>query len=788
MRGGSAMKKVKKLIGCFVALALFMATFMVNQVDVYAANGEMRYVNGQWRYYENGRLVPNYTGMAWNEYGWWYFENGNLNPDYTGMACNENGWFYYQNGHVDFNYTGMACNEYGWWYFYNGGIVYDYTGPACNEYGWWAFRNGQIDFTFNGMLLNEYGWWYFENGGINLQYTGMACNEYGWWYFENGYLNPNYTGMACNENGWFYYQDGRINFNYTGMACNEYGWWYFRDGYLDMSWTGIAQNEYGYWYFRNGNIAFDYSGTVNYQGSTYNVTNGHAEKASDAKDVDSNVLNPDASDYAQKYDLSAFDTSMLSQTRVYKRLQKLNLSLSDMTNASENKAVANNVIENALSGLPTERVEFDGTTVGDLAAGGLNDFLLENQGKVVVLKNDIYIRGGNNTGDTIMIPSNTILDGDGHSLISDGTAPNIGIVFYYITDYKNFNSSSNAGVRNLNSSVPYNTNCVNLFGASKIAIENCTFTNCKGNAIAAETSHEEWNSGANPEYVLISGNTISNCGGDGIAICGNPAYVKVTGNRISDLAGRAGIMVKCYLGDNPVAVEDQTVGPHDIIVESNDIHDINKGSNNDGEGLYCIGTYKTYMVNNKIYNCKLEGCCLDSGCIGTWFYGNEIYNTGTLGGLPGLSIDNGLYNFVDNNNIHDNTCDGVKLVRTGDANLIVNNVLRDNSTNLVDSRVSSGVDIEPLAVEAGDRGKLDGFGSDGNIVMLNTISGHSCGVYIAEDSIDGETQYRSTSIENVVKFNTISATGHEYDGSILYLVDYSNGKFNRMKKEENTLN
>ncbi len=774
------MKKVKKLIGYVLVLTIFMATLFAAKVDVYAANGEMRYVNGQWKYYENGRLVPNYTGMAWNEYGWWYFENGDLNPNYTGMACNENGWFYYQNGNVDFSYTGMACNEYGWWYFYNGGIVFDYTGPACNEYGWWAFKDGRIDYSFTGMLLNEYGWWYFRNGAIDLQYTGMACNDYGWWYFENGMLNPNYNGMACNENGWFYYRNGNVDFSYTGMACNEYGWWYFRDGWLDMSWTGIAQNEYGYWYYRNGNIAYDYSGTINYEGATYTVTNGHAEKESAARDVDSDIINPDASDYAQKYNLMAFDTKKLSQTRVYSRMQKLGVSLSGMTNASANKAAADSAIESALSGLPTETVEFNGNTVGDLATGGLNDFLLENQGKVVVLNNDIYIRGGNNTGDTIMIPSNTILDGNGHSLILDGNAPDIGIVFYYITDYVNFNTSSNSGVRNLNSNVPYNTNCVNLFGAQKILIENCSFNNSMGAAIAAETCNQSWYNG-DPKYVLIKNNTITNCGGDGIAINGDPSYVKVAGNQVSDIAGRAGIMIKCYLGHDPRPVENQTVGPHDIIVENNTIYNVNKGSDNDGEGLYCIGTYKIYVVNNRIYNCKLEGCCLDSGCIGTWFYGNEIYNTGTLGGLPGLSIDNGMYNFVDSNNIHDNTCDGVKLVRTGDANLIVNNVLQNNSANLAGSDVSSGVDIEPLKVAEGDYGLLDGFGSDGNIIMKNTISGHSCGVYIAEDSDTG------TSVDNVVKYNDISATGREWDDSISYLVDYSTGKFNRMIKTENTL-
>ena len=552
------MKRIKSILG-MLALCLgivFFLPFLTE--DVHAANVTMAIDSrGQWRCYQGGRVLYNYTGMACNEYGWWYFENGNLNPTYTGMACNEYGWFYYRNGNVDFNYTGMAYNDYGWWYYYNGGLVWNYTGPACNEYGWWAFRDGHIDFSFNGMMLNDYGWWYFRNGAIDLNYTGMACNEYGWWYFQNGVLNPTYTGMACNENGWFYYRNGNVDFSYTGMAYNEYGWWYFRDGWLDTSWSGIAQNEYGYWYYTNGNINFGYTGTINYKGKIYNVVNGCATLGGNAKSVDSRILNSSATNYAQKYDLSAFDTTMLPSTKVYSRMRTLNISLDTVADAYTNKNNADAAVENALSGLPTERVYYTGSTVGDLAMGGLNDFLLANQGKIVTLTSDVYIQGGNNTGDTIMIPSNTILDGAGHSLVLTGTAPHLGIVFYYIENYTDFHVSENAGVINLNSDVPYTTNTVNLFGADKILIDNCNFNNCQGTTIVAETNTMSWANNDDSLFVKISNNTITNARGDGIAINGNPSFIKVYGNNVSNIAGRAGILVKCYAGDNPLPVESE---------------------------------------------------------------------------------------------------------------------------------------------------------------------------------------------------------------------------------------
>jgi hypothetical protein len=262
-----------------------------------STNGMYLASDGNWRYYRNGKIDWDYTGMACNEYGWWYFNNGSLDWNYTGMACNEYGWWYYQNGNLDWNYTGMACNEYGWWYYQNGNLDWNYTGMACNEYGWWYYQNGNLDRNYTGMACNEYGWWYYQNGNLDWNYTGMACNEYGWWYFNNGSLDWNYTGMACNEKGWWYYQNGQLDWgytgmalneygwwyyqngnldwNYTGMACNENGWWYYQDGRLDWNYTGIGYNEYGGWYYQNGNINFDYTGNVDINGTSYYIVEGH---------------------------------------------------------------------------------------------------------------------------------------------------------------------------------------------------------------------------------------------------------------------------------------------------------------------------------------------------------------------------------------------------------------------------------------------------------------------------------------------------------------------------------
>ena len=784
------MKKIKKVLVFLLTFSILLGGTQTGE-RVYAADsyGSARLVlesDGQWHtYFPGGGEWPGYvglayndygwfyctdsvvdwgyTGMAYNEYGWWYVTNGCIDFNYTGMAYNQYGWWYFENGVLNTNYTGMACNEVGWFYYQNGQIVWDYTGMACNEYGWWYFQNGALNTNYTGMACNEYGWWYFRNGQIDFNYTGMACNEYGWWYFRNGQLDFNYTGMACNEYGWFYYRNGQIVWDYTGMACNEYGWWYFRNGYLDTEYTGIGQNEYGYWYYVNGQIAFNYSGKVNYDRKTYNVVNGSATIVAVAKDVDSSILDYSSNNYSKKYDLSAFDTEKVKDTQVYKRFKYLNLSMEDLANAPANKEAAERLIDSKLVNLPTEKVYYNGTTVGQLASGGLNDFLLANRGKVVVLQNDLVVNG---KYDTIMIPSDTVLDGNNHAIIlaPGGEVPDIAVSFYYMEEYVNRNISSNAGLKNIISYVNFKS-AVNLWGADQILVENCYFENISGNGIVVKN-----NDGDNSQYVKIISNRIENCAGDAIAIYDNQSYVMVKGNVINRCAGRAGIMISCLNDGQPIRVDQELVGPHEIICESNFVSALSEG-----EGIYCIGTYKTYVLNNEIRDCYLEGTCIDYGCIGTWYYGNTVNNTGLIGGLPGLSLDNSLYNFVDSNTISQNTCDGIKLVRTADATLIVNNTIFGNNKNLAGSKVSSGIDIEPLEVEAGDGDRLDGYGSDGNIIMNNTITDHSVGVYIAEDSLTG------TSVDNVVKNNTLRDCSYEY------LVDFSSGCFNRIKESENSL-
>ena len=70
--------------------------------------------DGNWYYYENGKIATNVTTVAQNKNGWWYVRNGKVDFTYTGIAKNQNGWWRIVNGKVDFNCNSVESNENGW--------------------------------------------------------------------------------------------------------------------------------------------------------------------------------------------------------------------------------------------------------------------------------------------------------------------------------------------------------------------------------------------------------------------------------------------------------------------------------------------------------------------------------------------------------------------------------------------------------------------------------------------------------------------------------------------------
>ena len=458
-------------------------------------------------------------------------------------------------------------------------------------------------------------------------------------------------------------------------------------------------------------------------------------------------INDKATTLTRKYDLSELvnlDGSAYNNVQVIKRMNSLGIKRDELLNPEASSAVVESDVNKALEGLPTQKVTFTGSTNTEL-----NKFLYANQGKIVVLSKDVTVSYDKDLG-VIKVPSNTILDGNGHSLVlaSGSEVPSIGIAFFYNDESNNYKEevSKNCGVRNLTSAIPYKEVTVNAFGADNIVIEENNFSNANMSAIYVSDSHS--NRKDSTVNAVIKNNTVSNTGKDAIGIYGNIYNAIIEGNKVSN-SGEYGIMLSCLTDGNPVRVDAETEGPHNIIVRNNEVtgsHDC---------AMYCLGTYKVYITGNTLHDSKLEGICMDSGCIGTYFADNNVYNNGNNGGLPGVSIDNGIYNIVENNNVHDNACIGIKLVRAAYGNVIVENTCTNNSTNVPADTANAGISIETKVLDD-SIWYLDSYGSDFNIVYNNNVnSGHVYGIMVKDDTTN------AANTGNVIEYNKIAAN-HQF--------------------------
>lgn len=134
------------------------------------------------------------------------------------QKASDGNWYYYENGKIASNITTVAQNKNGWWYVKNGKVDFSANTVAKNNNGWWHIVNGKVDFNSNTIAKNENGWWKIVNGKVDFTYNGLAKNQNGWWYLKDGKVDFDYTGLAKNNNGIWYVKDGKVDFDYSGNA------------------------------------------------------------------------------------------------------------------------------------------------------------------------------------------------------------------------------------------------------------------------------------------------------------------------------------------------------------------------------------------------------------------------------------------------------------------------------------------------------------------------------------------------------------------------------------------
>jgi len=180
-------------------------------------------------------------------------------------------------------------------------------------------------------------------------------------------------------------------------------------------------------------------------------------------------------------------------------------------------------------------------------------------------------------------------------------------------------------------------------------------------------------------------------------------------------------------------------------------------------GIYNDGAVANIFVGNRIEGNSKEGICFDNGATANVFAGNLVAGNGGRWGqpdtdlaldsvleagrapdgtpmakLPGISIDNALYNEIYGNDVMGNFGGGVKLVRTGLFNILAQNVISDN--NLGGNAFFHFFGIELGAAPADHpAADLDFVGSSGNFLIGNTIRGeHYAGIFFGSGSAQND--------------------------------------------------
>jgi len=275
----------------------------------------------------------------------------------------------------------------------------------------------------------------------------------------------------------------------------------------------------------------------------------------------------------------------------------------------------------------------------------------------------------------------------------------------------------------------------------------------------------------NSSYVMVSDNRIVGTQGPGIivgtaTILSTVSENEVTGNGFGS-NWTAGIVLSdrdVDYGANPQAllsyrnfgpdlepIRDRIHPPHDCLIAWNRV------INGISQGIYVDGAVGMVIVGNDILGNAKEGLCLDNGATANVVASNIFQHNGNRWGqtdevltldfanlrlpdgtsaskLPGVSLDNALYNIVYGNNISHNYGGGIKTVRTAFFNVLAQNIIESNNDGLNIYFRFFGFFIGAIYADV-PAPDLDFTASRGNMIFSNLIRGpHSSGMYIQNGS------------------------------------------------------
>ena len=441
---------------------------------------------------------------------------------------------------------------------------------------------------------------------------------------------------------------------------------------------------------------------------------------------------------------SAAPADIARGTQVFQRAQLLNVD-SGTAHAARAKAAdtmaADRAILPALLQQPAPKLTFDGTQLSQLSA------LIATAGPAHITVTSRTLQAD---APLTITGQNVTVDFSGAAIEAGAQAPVWLVKVMHARGVAVLNAKVNAG-----------TNGFLVDGGSNIALD--------GNDVGGLTENGIVVTGSSSS-LFIHANRLHDLGRAGIMLDGPVKAASLEGNAIDNLLGPsnwdAGILLTSRGGDigadpDTFFLPDHYWVVHQPLVQrlanpTQNVITANSIRNGLSSGIYNDGAVANVFLDNRIEGNSKEGICFDNGATANVFSGNQVTNNGNRWGqsdadlaldsvldvgrapdgtsmakLPGISLDNAIYNDVSGNDVSGNFGGGVKLVRTGMSNTISQNVIVDNSPIETDRFHFFGVELgaAPPDPSVAD---LDFVPSSGNTISGNAIHGkHYSGIYVA---------------------------------------------------------
>lgn len=120
-------------------------------------------------------------------------------------------------------------------------------------------------------------WYFLVEGGVRTDYTGTALYDGEWFYVSNGRLNESVNGLVPYNGGTFLFVEGRLRNDVSGLwqdINNPEDWYFLALGQVQTGYTGVAMYDGGFFVVKEGKFDKDYNGTIKYDGETFKVVGG----------------------------------------------------------------------------------------------------------------------------------------------------------------------------------------------------------------------------------------------------------------------------------------------------------------------------------------------------------------------------------------------------------------------------------------------------------------------------------------------------------------------------------